>query len=681
MRHLPLLLWLIVISDLEYSNNPFCGQNQTAAAYYSNPLARRKGTRRVWGMAAMKYLLMTAAFLFSLTPVSGSIPSEPNFGVDFVGSGSNAQSGFLPFDISGTGEQTKTMTGVSTGIASNGSLEITLVGGPNSTTNTLSCLTRTRSAPTNGGYLTYATLYDSWIGYNPSGSDSMWTTLSGLVPNKAYTIDWWGYDNSAGGTLTFTDFTTGSAGSSGSVTWTANYAFANDPDANYRFMTPLSVVSDSNGNLVIQNTSSANGYISNGFLVYPAFITSNFTTGCVTDATIANQTITSDKFEFPFICATDPPYNAAGDGVTDDTAAIQSALNAMANNGGGIVYLPAATYNIATNLVIPENVSLCGVWTTPAQQMKMGTTLLASATGTTPFIAMDSCSALDGVCIYYPNQTATNPPIAYPYSIQGNRDVTIQNVMLYNSYNGIDFFTNPSDRHLVRGLYGQPLNNGITVDQCEDIGRLKDIYFYPCWSNSSAISTYMLNNAIAISTERSDWEIMSDITTSGYHIGLNFVSSTYGATNGQIKNLTCNNADMGIYLATTQEYGVFITNFSVQISNEASTAVGISHHAGATANLTVTGAAFSGPANYDVYWNSAGTISIANSNFNQWNSTNSAVLVYVGQIILTGDSFASGTGNAVTATSGCTRALLTGNDSGGNSLILSNSNNYSGGNL
>jgi hypothetical protein len=47
------------------------------------------------------------------------------------------------------------------------------------------------------------------------------------------------------------------------------------------------------------------------------------------------------------------PYNAAGDSITDDRAAIQAALDAAHARGGGTVYLPVGTYGLGATLNMP----------------------------------------------------------------------------------------------------------------------------------------------------------------------------------------------------------------------------------------------------------------------------------------------------------------------------------------
>lgn len=54
-------------------------------------------------------------------------------------------------------------------------------------------------------------------------------------------------------------------------------------------------------------------------------------------------------------------YGAIGDNSTDDTIAIQNAINAAHNQGGGVVVFPGAIYRITTPLTLYSSISLQGV--------------------------------------------------------------------------------------------------------------------------------------------------------------------------------------------------------------------------------------------------------------------------------------------------------------------------------
>src|SRR5450755_1949761 len=77
---------------------------------------------------------------------------------------------------------------------------------------------------------------------------------------------------------------------------------------------------------------------------------------------------------FPFLLCGAPFYNvrdfgAKGDGAAKDTAAIQKAIDAAANAGGGIVVVPAGVY-LSGTVHLKTNVTL---------ELVSGSTLLASA--------------------------------------------------------------------------------------------------------------------------------------------------------------------------------------------------------------------------------------------------------------------------------------------------------------
>jgi len=53
-------------------------------------------------------------------------------------------------------------------------------------------------------------------------------------------------------------------------------------------------------------------------------------------------------------------YGAVGDGSTNDTAAIQAAIDAASSAGGGCVYIPSGTFKTTSTLTVPSGVSIKG---------------------------------------------------------------------------------------------------------------------------------------------------------------------------------------------------------------------------------------------------------------------------------------------------------------------------------
>src|SRR5207247_8738347 len=55
-------------------------------------------------------------------------------------------------------------------------------------------------------------------------------------------------------------------------------------------------------------------------------------------------------------------FGAKGDGTTDDTAALQRALDAATEAGGGTVHAPRGNYLFAGHLNVANSVTLEGIW-------------------------------------------------------------------------------------------------------------------------------------------------------------------------------------------------------------------------------------------------------------------------------------------------------------------------------
>jgi hypothetical protein len=192
---------------------------------------------------------------------------------------------------------------------------------------------------------------------------------------------------------------------------------------------------------------------------------------------------------------TDEPFNAKNDGVTDNTVAIQNALNKAHEDGGGYVFLPPGKYKVLGNLTVPTGVELKGsvdVMTTPTGPGSVLEVYAGKNTpSATPFLKLSDGSGVRGVVFNYPEQmySLLPNPASYPYCIQGGgSDVYMVNIGIRAAYQGIDLFTNRCDNHYVDFVAGHVFNNGIRVGGGSRNGKISNFQFnvivYACGAES-----------------------------------------------------------------------------------------------------------------------------------------------------------------------------------------------------
>jgi hypothetical protein len=255
-------------------------------------------------------------------------------------------------------------------------------------------------------------------------------------------------------------------------------------------------------------------------------------------------------------------FGAAGDGVTDDTAAFQAAMEMMHAHGGGAVFAPEGRYAIRGNLKVPTGVTLRGDWARPADGAPVRGTLLMAYAGRGaekgwPFISLGQCSGIRDLNIWYPEQDA-NAIVPYPFCLKqsGWESMAIENVTLVNPYQGIAIGPQGNELHFIRGLYGTPLALGLQIDFVTDTGRSGDMHINPdIWSDSGLPGApprqgpharWMREHGTAMRIFRYDWIYSAFVEIRGYHTGIEILASARGAANGQLYEYRVTDCDTAL---------------------------------------------------------------------------------------------------------------------------------------
>jgi hypothetical protein len=265
-------------------------------------------------------------------------------------------------------------------------------------------------------------------------------------------------------------------------------------------------------------------------------------------------------------------FGAVGDGVADDTIAIQSALNYCYSTGGGIVHLPPTgnAYRITDSLTIDFGVVLQGESTnwngaTVANNIhtRVGSWIKPEhPTNSAIKIIGQGCGVSQISFIYdQPIPSSGWIPNQYGWAIELERGIStfIEKVTILNAWNGIAFNFLPANgggtNVWMRDVIISAFNERIKTSQVNDTMYWSNIHCRNLWYSSNAdVVSYIRANTIGWRCGYTD-NIMVDGLELFEDNGILLEDETcFGIThslyNAQINNIQFNLTQKGIRLAT-----------------------------------------------------------------------------------------------------------------------------------
>ncbi|MDB5369820.1 MAG: hypothetical protein JWP20_1378 [Roseomonas sp.] len=242
-------------------------------------------------------------------------------------------------------------------------------------------------------------------------------------------------------------------------------------------------------------------------------------------------------------------FGAVGDGTTDDTAAIQAAIDAAAALGGGTVLLGPRRYLVAAaELTVKNGVFLrgragSGGWRVNGDFSTVNHAIVLDAART---IRMQRNAGLDGVAVLRRGMTVPNTlrqgldtaaafagtAITVGDGGGGNTagngaDVTLTGLLILGFHWGI--YSDGNARLRVRDVLGD-CRNGLYLGRSYDVSRISEVNWHPLvttsrsWSNTRIAITNITDNgagrfrctlASAHSLQTGDLINISEVRTSG----------------------------------------------------------------------------------------------------------------------------------------------------------------------
>ncbi|GAB3923527.1 hypothetical protein GCM10029976_013850 [Kribbella albertanoniae] len=274
-------------------------------------------------------------------------------------------------------------------------------------------------------------------------------------------------------------------------------------------------------------------------------------------------------------------YGADRGGRKDSTKAIQAAIYACQDAGGGTVWLPAGKYQVTDTIEVHAFCTLRGDRRDPDKSRgDYGTVVIADLKsgddGPSLFRIGGSAGVL-GVTTYYPHQNAANPvPYNYTFEVPGGAWIgnenymmsTIADITMLNSYRGIGISTMPNDRGnapssgqvhestTIRNIRGTALFEGARAYNGADVGTWENVAFSNSyWATApaayrpparAALDAWTRANGTGLALGDLEWDQFHQIALSDYKIGIHVITGQRAQFTGSFLQLEIRRSQIGV---------------------------------------------------------------------------------------------------------------------------------------
>jgi hypothetical protein len=236
-------------------------------------------------------------------------------------------------------------------------------------------------------------------------------------------------------------------------------------------------------------------------------------------------------------------FGAVGDGVTDDTTAIQTAINYVqaASSGQIELHFEAKRYRIVGTLAITGMVRLVGQGAFDLDNARPITipgkgTWLIHANTSGPMVQvtgnLNKGAGLFDIAIFQEGHTAPAPgwlPAVRDWVIRVENTqgtLFLNRVHFHGVYQGV--LTDYAVRPQYENITGQFFYRGFFFDRIYDIGKFDGLHAWTYWSEANSVLQWQQANCVEITLFRVDGLWMDRIFTFGVAVSLFLTTGTYG---------------------------------------------------------------------------------------------------------------------------------------------------------